>query len=273
MISCQVAVYRLVGPLASKLTSKHGGHIVCMVGAAIASLGLLLASFINTIFLLIMFYSIVTGLGFGLMYIPSVVACVPYFTKRRSLAIGICLCGSGFGTFTLAPLSHGILIKYGWRWVMRALAGFSVVGILCGATMTPPCINAEDDINKGYFSNQRPRKTSIVRNVLGDQLPSHPRLFNYILFVLTDFLTFTSVYSLFTHLPSFAEVSNPRDSSHFEISCLSGIGGSTEVNIRTYFFKCSESCHIDKYEFNLTFLRLQLHSIAKVCHLHHFERF
>ena len=182
-----------------------------MAGAVIASLGLLAASFINNIFLLIMFYSVVTGLGFGLMYIPSVVACVPYFTKRRSLAIGICLCGSGFGTFTLAPITHGILVRFGWRWVMRALAGFSLVGVLCGASMTPPSNHHDDDIKKEYFSNARPRKTSIVRKVLGDELPSHPRLSNYVLFVLTDFLTFTSVYSLFTHLPSFAEVSAPRD--------------------------------------------------------------
>ena len=33
-------------------------------------------------------YSVVSGLGFGLMYIPSVVGAAPFFNKRRSLAIG-----------------------------------------------------------------------------------------------------------------------------------------------------------------------------------------
>ena len=37
----------------------------------------------------------------------------------RSLAIGICLCGVGTGTFALAPISNMILEKYGWRNVMR----------------------------------------------------------------------------------------------------------------------------------------------------------
>ena len=33
-------------------------------------------------------YSVVSGVGFGLMYIPSVVGAAPFFNKRRSLAMG-----------------------------------------------------------------------------------------------------------------------------------------------------------------------------------------
>ena len=40
-------------------------------------------------------------------------------SQCRSLAIGICLCGIGSGTFALAPISNMILEKYGWRNVMR----------------------------------------------------------------------------------------------------------------------------------------------------------
>ena len=196
--------------MAGKLTSQYGGHYVCCGGAVIACLGLLLSSFINSILLFILFYSVVTGLGFGLMYIPSVIACVPYFTKRRSLAIGICLCGSGFGTFALAPLTHGILTQYGWRWVMRSLSGLSFVGIFCGATMMPPVSTLEDQDPKKEFSYTtfpgHNHKRGLIRKILGEELPTHPRLGNYVLFVMTDFLTFTSVYSLFTHIPSFAEV-------------------------------------------------------------------
>ena len=78
-------MYRFVGPTASQLTGRYGGHMVCMAGATVATLGLLAASFVNTIPLLILCYAGITGLGFGLMYIPAIVACVPYFTKNRSL--------------------------------------------------------------------------------------------------------------------------------------------------------------------------------------------
>ena len=136
----QLFLMHFVGPIASMLMTRYGGHLVCMSGAIMATVGLLAASYVNNIPLLILFYSVLTGLGFGLMYIPSIVACVPYFTRNRwrtkdlmcrsvddlvgttlcrSLAIGICLCGIGSGTFALAPISNMILEKYGWRNVMR----------------------------------------------------------------------------------------------------------------------------------------------------------
>ena len=42
-----------------------------MAGALLASLGLLTASFAPSVSLLLWCYSVLTGLGFGLMYIPS----------------------------------------------------------------------------------------------------------------------------------------------------------------------------------------------------------
>ena len=37
------------------------------------------------------------------MYIPAVVAVAEHFHKRQSLAMGICVCGTGVGTFLLTP--------------------------------------------------------------------------------------------------------------------------------------------------------------------------
>ena len=79
----QIFCLHFPGPIASMLMTRHGGHRVCMSGAILATVGLLAASYVNNIPFLIIFYSILTGLGVGLMYIPSIVACVPYFTKNR----------------------------------------------------------------------------------------------------------------------------------------------------------------------------------------------
>ena len=37
------------------------------------------------------------GVGFGLIYVPAIVAVGFYFEKKRSLAMGIAVCGSGLG--------------------------------------------------------------------------------------------------------------------------------------------------------------------------------
>lgn len=56
-----------------------------------------------------------TGLGFGMMYLPAVVGVGYYFEKKRALATGIAVCGTGIGTFALAPLAKFLLDILDWK--------------------------------------------------------------------------------------------------------------------------------------------------------------
>ena len=55
-------------------------------------------------------YGVLGGLGLGLIYLPAIVSVGFYFERRRALATGISVCGSGVGAFVMAPLV---------RWVSR----------------------------------------------------------------------------------------------------------------------------------------------------------
>lgn len=63
------------------------------------------------------------GIGFGLIYLPAVVCVGYYFETKRSLATGIAVCGSGFGTFAFAPLATMLLETYSWKGANLILAG------------------------------------------------------------------------------------------------------------------------------------------------------
>ena len=79
----------------------------------------------------------VSGLGFGIMYLPSIVAVSFYFEKKRAFATGIAVCGSGVGTFLIAPLSNLLLEEYGWKGALLILSGLILNCILCGALFRP----------------------------------------------------------------------------------------------------------------------------------------
>ena len=64
-----------------------------------------------------------SGIGFGLIYLPAVVCVGYYFETKRSLATGIAVCGSGFGTFAFAPLATMLLENFDWRGANLILAG------------------------------------------------------------------------------------------------------------------------------------------------------
>jgi len=67
----------------------------------------------------------VAGIGFGLMYLPSIVMVSFYFDKRRALATGIAVCGSGVGTFVFAPFSNFLVTEYGWKVSQTVVIPFS----------------------------------------------------------------------------------------------------------------------------------------------------
>ena len=60
-------------------------------------------------------YGVIGGIGLGLIYLPAVVAVGYYFERRRALATGISVCGSGVGTFLFAPLATFLVGEFGWK--------------------------------------------------------------------------------------------------------------------------------------------------------------
>lgn len=78
-----------------------------------------------------------TGLGFGLIYLPAIVCVAQYFEKKRSFATGLAVCGSGFGTFILAPLTELLVHEFSWRGAMLILGGIILNIVVCGIIFRP----------------------------------------------------------------------------------------------------------------------------------------
>jgi len=72
-----------------------------------------------------------------MIYLPAVVVVGLYFEKRRSLAMGLAMCGSGVGTFAFAPIASRLLEEYGWRGAAVIVAGLALNGVACGALFRP----------------------------------------------------------------------------------------------------------------------------------------
>jgi len=199
----QVGVYGFSSPLVSWVVNKFGERIPCMVGAVISSAGLVVASYASDIWTLLLGYSVISGLGFGLMYLPSVVIVSKHFIVRRSLATGIVLCAAGVGTFVVAPLAQVMLEQWGWRGSMRGLACLCVSCVLCGMAMSPGNVSSitKDRPNVGLpGTTDRP----CLARIIGSDLANSSALSVFFLLALGDMLATLSLYIPYTHLPSAA---------------------------------------------------------------------
>ncbi|XP_048482633.1 monocarboxylate transporter 9 [Plutella xylostella] len=127
-----MAMPLLSGPIASFLTDRYGCRRMTIFGAILASIGFVVSAFVDNIETLFLTFGIMAGFGLSLCYVAAVVIVAYYFEKKRSLATGISVCGSGIGTFVFAPLSNALLDEYGWRGTVLILAGFFLNMAVCG---------------------------------------------------------------------------------------------------------------------------------------------
>lgn len=130
-------VYLSAGPVVSALANKYGCRAVCIAGALISCMAFVLSTLSTSVNMLMLTYGVMGGFGFGLIYLPAVVAVGYYFETKRSLATGIAVCGSGFGTFTFAPFANWLLANFDWKNANLILAGLILNCAIFGALMRP----------------------------------------------------------------------------------------------------------------------------------------
>ena len=160
----------LLGPFASALITKYGCRRVTIFGGIVSAVGLVASSFATSINMLCVTYGLIAGAGMSMGSVTSVVLVSFYFEKKRALATGLSLCGTGIGTSIFAPLSEILIAEYGWRGFLLILAGIVSNIVVCGALFRPLKFTREQ---KHKLALQSFEKISRARSKLS--LPSHGR--------------------------------------------------------------------------------------------------
>lgn len=137
ILSILVGVTLCSGPISSSFVNRWGCRPVTIAGAILASICLVISMWAQNIVTLYITIGLGAGFGFGLIYLPAIVSVTMYFEKKRSLATGIAVCGSGFGTFIFAPVSNKLIVEYGWRGATLIIAGFVLKCMVFGALFRP----------------------------------------------------------------------------------------------------------------------------------------
>ena len=208
--SLQIAVYLSTGPLVARLVSRFGARRVAMVGSLLMAAGCLGASMATSIATLMTCYSGLGGVGMGFLYIPGVVASQAHFTRRRALAVGIAVCGTGVGTLVLPPVVELMVETWGWRSALQALACLCLASTMCGLAMFP----APDTVTSTKEEEQLEQTDTPpiecrgwrwpLSFLVGSTLASSPALPLFLMVMVGDFLATMSLCIPYTFLPAMA---------------------------------------------------------------------
>lgn len=92
------AIFSAVGNAVGAIKTMR---TACMFGSIMMFLGMFLTCFAPNIYLVILCLGLISGIGYGFVYGPSMVMVNQYFVRRRSLANGLAAAGGSVGTLVL----------------------------------------------------------------------------------------------------------------------------------------------------------------------------
>ena len=245
--SLQVALSAFIAPVAGHFVRKKGAKTVCLAGAVTASFGLLLASFASNLVAIFGGLSLLTGIGFGLMYIPAVVAVAESFTTMRSLAVGLSLCGAGAGQIGMAPMVGWVVENWGWRVGLRVLAVITLacagLGLFMKKRATSRAVDVEIVQNVTNTSElELEPKRPYLAMVLGREIAAQDQVYVFLVMVLADALAVMALYIPYSYLKPVADAAGVASS--LSAILISAIGvGSVSGRLLSGWMSDQPWCH------------------------------
>lgn len=113
---------------------RFGTKITLAIGTIFVFAALFAASFADQIWQLFLSQGVCFGVGMGFLYIPATAVLPQWFSKRRSLAVGIASSGAGLGGVAYNLIAGVATRKLGLNWTYRLLALCSLgVNAVCAA--------------------------------------------------------------------------------------------------------------------------------------------
>ena len=126
-MSLMMGVSGLIGVLMGRLTDRYRARTVIAVGTVVGASAFFLLSRMDSLWQFYLYFGVGGGICVGSSYTPVSATVSKWFTKRRSLALGIALMGIGVGQMILSPVSELIISTAGWRTAYIVLAAAVLV--------------------------------------------------------------------------------------------------------------------------------------------------
>ena len=95
LTSLYTGFFLLCGPLVSGIVNQYGCRVAIISGAVVTSLMYFVSIFSPNIYFMYASIGVIGGCSTGIFYISSLIIIAEYFDKKKGIATGITMAGSG----------------------------------------------------------------------------------------------------------------------------------------------------------------------------------
>lgn len=215
----QVWILFNIGTFSGRATDAGFFKLTFTLGAVVSLFGIFMLSLCTKYWQVFLAQGVCMGIGFGLVFVPSIAIVSTYFLKNRSIALGITVTGSATGGLVFPAIAQELLPRAGFGWTVRTM-GF--VQMACFVV----CI---------LFLKPRlpPRKAGPIVEWTAFRETA------YSLYLLCGFFFFWSVYIGFFYITTFGRnvLGASQSTSISLLLVMNGVGvvGRLAVNITANF--------------------------------------
>ncbi|EQB44332.1 major facilitator superfamily transporter [Colletotrichum gloeosporioides Cg-14] len=182
--SIQIFLTFAICTVSGRLTDAGYARQAVLVGCTVVVFGTFMTSLCTTYWQIMLAQGICTGMGLGVLFMPSVAIIGSYFKERRSLALAISATGTGVGSLIFPSTLQYLIPQVGFPWAVRCSAFVALaVSVIANVLLRPrlPPRRSGPFVEWGAF-----------------------REAPYILFALGVFLYFMALYFGFFYINTYA---------------------------------------------------------------------
>lgn len=136
IFSIQLFIFYFLGVLLGPIVDAVGVSVMMIPGTIGWVAAIFILSACKKYYQFILCYSILGGFSSACLYNPSVAVLTHWFDKRRGIALGIAMAGSGVGGIVFTQVLNKLLTSVGYGWAVRTVAFITLgTGVIACATL------------------------------------------------------------------------------------------------------------------------------------------
>ncbi|SAM02826.1 hypothetical protein [Absidia glauca] len=133
-----IAFFFIIGPFNDWITRKLGYTWMLAIATIVCPFALMMASLTHQIWQLYLTQGLLFGFGASFVWFSCIGAVQQWFSRKRGIAIGLSMFGSGVGGLVMSNITQAVLLSLGYRWALRILGFICLVFLVIATVLVKP---------------------------------------------------------------------------------------------------------------------------------------